>query len=1160
MLKDKFIHLHIHSDYSLLDGACKIEEIIRKVKEYKMSAVALTDHGNLFGALEFYDVAIANGIKPILGCEVYVAPGSRKEHKPDKYNKTNYHLTLLVESEKGYRNLVKLISISYIEGFYYKPRIDKEILAHYAKGLICLSGCTNSELYNAIAVGDLARAEEICETYRSIFGKDNFYIELQRNKIEGQDKYLEEALKIGRKMEIPFVATNDCHYINKEDAKAQDILLCIATNKKVYEKDRMRFATDEFYIKSAEEMSSLFQDVPQALKETVNIAERVNFKANKNEFKIPNFNVPDKFDSPSFLRKLCEEGLEKRYPTGISVNLRNRLNYELEVITRKNFCDYFLIVWDIVRFAKSNGIPVGPGRGSAAGSLVSYSLGITDIDPIKYNLIFERFLSPDRDEYPDIDIDFAPEGRGKVIEYIYNKYGRENVANITTFGTMGARAVIRDVGRVLDIPLPEVDEIAKKIPNNIGLKEALEIVPGLQTTYNTNARIRELFDLAMKLEGLHRHSSTHAAGIVISNKPLDEYIPIYIDKENELKVTQYSMEVLQKLGLPKIDILGLKNLSVIHKTLEFIEKYRGIKINLPTIPMDDQATYNLLKTGKTKGVFQLESTGMQDLCRKVQPTCFEDIIAILALYRPGTLQSGMVDTYIEYKNKKSEIQYLHPMLKDILEETNGVIVYQEQVMQIAHRLGGLAMTEANVLRKAMSKKEPELIEGYRNQFIEGCLKNGIKKDIAEQIFDLMKFFGGYGFNKSHSTAYAMISYYTAYLKANFTPEFMAALLTCECDNTDKIGEYISEIRNWSIEILPPDINKSEGEFTIESKNKDNNFCAIRFALSAIKGIGNLAVDNILKTREKSGYFKSFADFCYRVDAHYVNKEVVENLIKCGAFDSLGVQRNVLLAAFPELNSFISSFKDKKSVGQTTLLGSSPVDTIYDELIKKYCQSVGNLSTEEIISYERNLLGIPISQDPLLTYEEVIRTYTTTSSARLKETDGNMPVIIAGIIESVKNRVIKSGASKGRSKLTIRLRDLDGFFEAHVYPEEMTKYLNYIVENQVIFILGKKNTTTEVPSVKVNKVIPVNEVKSQLTKVIELDISNKLLNEEDLILLKDIISKYKGTSKVVLKYTENGKTFYIKCSDEYRVSVSDAFLDEIDKLLGNGSYQLKPQIS
>ncbi|MFH1387272.1 MAG: DNA polymerase III subunit alpha, partial [bacterium] len=886
MPHEKFVHLHTHTEYSLLDGACRIADLIKRAKEHNMPALAVTDHGNMYAAVDFYRQAKETEVKPIIGCELYVAPRSRHD-KETKEDRSPYHLTALVKNETGYKNLVNLVSLASIEGFYNRPRVDRELLEKYHEGLIILSGCADGEISRALLEGDKAKAKGIALRQRELWG-DDYYLEVMDLKME-QFAGLKPAFgELSKETGIPLVATNDVHCLTREDIYLQDVLLCIQTNAFLDDEKRFKFDSQEFYMKTPAEMARLFAEVPQAITNTLAIAEKCDFKLEMGVLHLPNFEVPEGNTPESFLEKLVWEGIKKKYGSLLPPEVIDRVKYELYTIEKMGYASYFLIVQDFINWAKTNGIQVGPGRGSAGGSIVSYALGITNIEPLKYGLIFERFLNLERISMPDIDIDFCFENRGKVIEYVTKKYGSDHVAQIITFGTMAARAAIRDVGRVQRVPLPEVDKIAKLVPigPDVTLSSALSGVKELKTAYE-NPIIKKLLDTAMGIEGMVRHASVHAAGVVISQKPVMEYAPLQRLDENSI-VTQYTMNDLDKIGLLKMDFLGLRNLTMIAHAVEILKKNRNIDVDINTIPLDDLNTYRLFNAGDTIGIFQLESRGMQQLIKDLKPSYFEEIIALLALYRPGPLESGMVEDFVKRKHKKVPIKYELPELQPILRETYGVILYQEQVMEIASKIAGFSMGQADVLRAAMGKKKVKEMEKQKEHFIEGAVKRGISKHKAAELFNLCAKFAGYGFNKSHSTCYAFISYQTAYLKANFPAEFLAALLTSVMGNTDKTRLYLAEAKKMNQKILPPDVNESERTFTVTKEG-------IRFGLTAIKNVGIAAIDSILEARTKGGPFASFDDFYNRVDTRTVNKKVVESLIKAGAFDSFAQGRAFLLS-------------------------------------------------------------------------------------------------------------------------------------------------------------------------------------------------------------------------------------------------------------------------
>src|SRR5262245_54556102 len=885
-----FVHLHLHSEYSLLDGACRIEELLDRAVELKMPAMAITEHGNMFSSIMFHDQSRKRGINPILGCEVYVAPGDRR-HKNGTPGETANHLVLLAETREGYHNLIKLVSSGYTDGFYYKPRIDKDLLAQHSRGLIGLSSCLKGEVATGIRTEQQHKAVHAAAAYRDILGQENFFLEMQYQGIEEQKVVNVGLQPIAKELNLQLVATNDVHYLKNSDFKPHDILLCIGTGKTVNDADRLRYHGDQFYLKTAEEMAKVFADFPDALANTMRIAERCNVDLSGTVNHLPNFEVPQGFTLDQYFEHVARAGFEQRLPRlkqlAASGVLRHtveeyerRLAYEIEMIKKMGYPGYFLIVWDFIRYAREQGIPVGPGRGSAAGSFVAYCLRITDVDPIEYDLIFERFLNPERVSLPDIDIDFCERRRGEVIEYVTRKYGREQVAQIITFGTMKARAVVRDVARVMDIPYADADKVAKAVPPalDMTLEKALAESPALKEMEQKDERVKELLAVARRLEGMTRHASVHAAGVVIAPRPLTEFVPLYKSQKDEI-VTQWAMKEVERVGLLKMDFLGLSTLTLIRDCLDEIRRTQGLDLDIDAIPLDDEKTYRLFSDGQTYGVFQFESSGMRELLRKAKPERLDDLIALNALYRPGPLKSGMVDDFVSRKQGKTEVKYELPQLAPILKDTYGVIAYQEQVMRIAAVLAGFTMGQSDVLRKAMGKKDPKVMAKQREAFMTGAKAKGVNEKKATKIFDLMEFFAGYGFNKSHSTTYALLAYQTAYLKANYPAHFMAALLTIEAANTDKLAMYLGECRDLGVTILPPDLNSSQLAFTVVGG-------AVRFGLCAVKNVGEGAIQSILAVRQERGRIDSLHTLCERADLRLVNKRVLESLVKAGAMDSM----------------------------------------------------------------------------------------------------------------------------------------------------------------------------------------------------------------------------------------------------------------------------------
>jgi len=1047
----QFVHLHLHTQYSILDGMNQIEPLIATAKQFKMPAIAMTDHGNLFGAIEFYQAAKKAGIKPIIGCEVYLAPKSRFDKEgssthEDDYTEGGaggsnpyYHLILLAADELGYKNLINLVSIANIEGFYYKPRIDKEILQKYSAGLIGLSGCLRGEIPYLLNLGYDKEAEAAAGTYQEIFGKDRFYIEIQNNGLEIQNAVNRKLIPLARRNNIPIVATNDCHYLHKEDTHAHDVMLCIQTGKTVNAPHRMRFGTDQLYFKSSEEMTASFAEIPEAVTNTLRIADQVDLNLKFGELHLPHYEPPKGITRENYLKQLAEDGLAKRLrekKASFSQKVyEDRLASELDVIHKVGYAGYFLIVWDILNHARTAGIPIGPGRGSAAGSLVSYALQITNLDPIPYGLLFERFLNSERVSPPDIDMDISMDHRDQLLSYVTEKFGKDHVCQIITFGTMAAKAAIRDVGRALEIPYGEVDKIAKLVPNtlNITLDEAIAQEPKLKQIAG-----EPLLTLAKKMEGLARHASTHAAGVVISAKPLTEYLPLYRGKDGEI-ITQYAMSDVEKVGLVKFDFLGLRTLTVIdHVCRLIIEK--DPSFNLSEIPLDDAATYTYFGTGETIGIFQLESSGMRDLIMRMKPTQFEDIIALLALYRPGPLGSGMVDDFIKGKKGKTKISYEVPQLEPILKETYGVILYQEQVMKIANVLACFSLGEADLLRRAMGKKKAEEMAAQKNLFITRAVSNAIPEKKAEKIFDLMEYFSGYGFNKSHSAAYALITFQTAYLKCHFPNQFMAAILTSEKGNSDKIVRYITECRRMGILILPPDINESERDFTAIDKG-------IRFGLAAIKNVGTTAVDAMIATRLEQGPFKSLLHFCEKVPLRKANKRVIEGLIKSGAFDFSKGNRLTMIENLEQVMEAGEKAQKSSKSNQASLFVMEEEAPVVSEVV--------SIDEDAISRMEKESLGFYITAHPLTRYEALMKQYNAMPTEAMEDYEGGeRAVCVCGIV--TEEKVVQT--KKGDRMAYLRLEDLTGSVEVIVFPDLYRISAGLIKQEKPLLINGTLDKT------------------------------------------------------------------------------------------------------
>jgi DNA polymerase-3 subunit alpha len=1047
MGQPQFVHLHLHTDYSLLDGACETSELLDEASRQKMPAVAITDHGNLFAAANFFYEASKRDVKPIIGCEVYIAKGSRHE-RGEKVNGGNgqergeaepgsrgtNHLVLLCESLEGYHNLIKLVSAGFLEGFYYKPRIDYDLLSKHSKGLIALSACLRGPVTEAVVEEKYDQARENAYRLREVFGKGNFFVEVQDQGLEIEKGVNRELVRLSKETGIPLVATNDCHYLHHEDAHAQEVLLCIQTGKTMSDAHRMKFQTDQFYFKSALEMAQVFGELPDALSRTVDIAQRCNVKIERIPNPFPEFQVPAGHTAGSYFEKVVREGFASRLPIlerqAQQGMLRNplpeyerRLTSEIEMIQKMRYEGYFLIVWDFIHYARTQDVPVGPGRGSAAGSLVSYALRITDVDPLQYNLLFERFLNPERVSMPDIDIDFCMRRRGELIEYVTQKYGRENVAQIITFGTMAAKAAIKDVGRAMDIPYGEVDRLAKLVPTTLGitLDTALAEAPQLKAAIQADERMKDLMAVALRLEGLARHASTHAAGVVISPRPLTDVVPVYKTSRDEI-TTQYDMNALERIGLLKMDFLGLTTLTVLQDTVRMIEQNRGVKIDLDTLALDDADTYKLFARGDTTAIFQFESHGMRDILRRYQPTRIEDLTALNALYRPGPIQGGMIDDFIKRKQGTTKVSYELPQLKDILEETYGVILYQEQVMQIANRLASFSLGEADILRRIMGKKKKEEMAAQRAKFMAGCATNKIPEKKAERLFNLMEEFAGYGFNKSHSCAYALLAYQTAYLKTHYPVEFIAALLTSEAGNSDKIVKYINEARGMSISILPPDVNESDLYFTPVGE-------AIRFGLAAIKNVGENTATAIRESRLSQGEFRSLYDFCERIEPRFLNKRVFESLIKSGAMDSLGA-RESMLASVDEAVMALQRASRIRESGQHGLFGTAaaPAPVAFE-----LCEAAP-WSEEERLASEYAMLGFYVSGHPLAKYASRLQELKTISLAEVEGQRNGKEITVAVLIVGV--RPMRS--RKGARWAIFTIQDMTGVQELLAFPESFAK--------------------------------------------------------------------------------------------------------------------------
>ncbi|HDR14225.1 MAG TPA: DNA polymerase III subunit alpha [Desulfobacteraceae bacterium] len=1144
---DPFVHLHVHTEYSLLDGAIRIEQMLSKCKSLDMPAVAVTDHGNMFGTVQFYDLATRAGIKPIIGAEVYVAPGDRRDRtQPADGTPSAHHLVLLVMNETGYRNLSRLITLGHLEGFYYHPRVDFELLAQYNEGLIALTACLKGMVPDLINRGMYDAAREKTMELQRIFDNDRLYLEVQANKLPRQEIVNQGLREISGDLSIPLAATNDCHYLNREDAEVHDVLLCIQTGKTLDDENRLKFTGTEFYFKTRAEMLEALPDFEDALDNTWHIAQKCNYEMEFGSYKYPVFHLSDNRSLEDLFEEAARKGFAARMeameqeegPTDAAQveEYRRRLQYEIGIIKKMGFAGYFLIVADFIEFARKEGIPVGPGRGSAAGSLVAYSLRITNIDPMKYGLLFERFLNPGRISMPDIDIDFCITGRDEVIKYVAEKYGRENVSQIITFGTMKARGAIRDVGRTLSIPLGEVDRIAKLVPEGPGvsLEAAIESEPQLKQLERQEGPMGKLLKISRALEGLTRHASTHACGVVIADRPLVDYLPLFKGSRDEI-VTQFTMDRVEQLGLIKFDFLGLKTLTVIKQALDLIARTTGKVIDIEKIPLDDKATFRLCSEGKTTGVFQLESSGMKELLRNLRPEVFEDVIALVALYRPGPLGSNMVKDFIDGKNGRGSIRYPLPQLAPVLKETYGVILYQEQVMKIAQIVANYSLAEADELRKAVGKKKPEVLAAHKRRFMDGALANQVPGETAGHLFALIDKFGGYGFNKSHSAAYALIAYQTAYLKAHYPVEFMAALLTQDMGNQDKTIKNIAECRAMGIQILPPDINESQADFAVVEKK-------IRFGLAAVKNVGLKAVDSIIEERTKNGPFKDLGDFCRRIEGAKVNRRVIEGLIECGALDFTGIYRSRLFAALDDVmklcggahnSNQMSMFDmfDLQGGGGNGLLSFPEIDE-WDE--------------REKLRKEKNALGFYITGHPLDKYGSDVERFATVTIQDLPNTQDKSEVKIAGVIEKMKMKRTK----KGDKMAVITIEDLSGSVEAIVFPELFQSSTPLLKSEEPLLFTGTAEVGEGAAKILLQDIATFESVRQKNIKTVEIRLHEAGTDRSLLQQLVDVVFQYPGECRlrIRIEYSAGGHVV-ITAGERFRIFPSDECLSTIESVAG-----------
>ncbi len=1157
-----FVHLHVHTDYSLLDGACRIRDLVAACKRMDMPAVAVTDHGNLFGAIEFYTAAREAGIKPIIGCEVYMAPGDRREREARGLREASYHLLLLAMNPAGYHNLIKLASIAYLEGFYYKPRIDKQVLREFSEGLICASGCLGGEIPTALMRADAAAAKAVAEQYLDIFGPERFFIELQDHGMEEQRRINPELNDLARRLGIGTVATNDVHYLTHEDVEAHDVLCCIATRARVNEENRFKFATDQFYLKSPQEMAAALSDYPDALANTLRIAELCNVEFDFSKRFAPVFRPPEKKTADEYLRELVYAGARERYGE-ISDELRERIDYELAVIRDKGFSGYFLIVWDFVRYAHEQGIPA-VARGSGCSTVVGYCLRISAVDPLRYGLYFERFMDPERDEMPDIDIDMCQNRRQEVINYVREKYG--HVAQIITFGRLKARAAIRDICRALDVPLSQADRIARLVPEQLKMTidKALQGEPELRRLYHEDETIHRVIDLGRRLEGLARHASVHAAGVVIADKPLDQLVPLHKAPDTDDVTTQFEGHTVERVGLLKMDFLGLRTLSQIHLACQLVRNHHGVSINLEHLDLEDAKVYELLARGETRGVFQFESSGMRDVLMKMKPNRIQDLIAANALFRPGPM--GYIDQYVARKHGREKWDTPHPAMTEVLQETYGIMVYQEQVSRLVNRLGDVPLRRAFRLAKAISKKKTAMIDAEREPFLEGAGKNGVRREVAERIFADILQFGGYAFNKAHSTGYAVVAFQTAYLKTYYPVEFMAAVMTYESGTTSKIAEYIDECRrvrqpdgSVGIPVKPPDINESDEAFTViypESRDDEETAVApvstrcirghIRFGLAAISGVGHKAVQAILEARREGGRFRDIYDFCERVDLTCANKSVIEALIKAGAFDSTGAMRRALMDVLEKAIELGQEAQRDQRAGQLNMFGEftaaapAPPPPIGSE----------EWTDAEMLAHEKAALGFYITKHPLTQHAGLIQRFATAATADLRQLGDGYRVVLGGLVSKVRSALIRTGRSQGKKLLIATIEDFVGVTEAIIFPDQLPQAQPLLKPDAVVFLEGEVDRRREEPSIRVSRVVPIDQARRLLAREVVIRLQSTGGPVENLAEVRDLCAAHHGRCPVYFEITSpEGWTATVKGQDGITVDPSDELLAGLQSLLG-----------
>jgi DNA polymerase-3 subunit alpha len=1167
MPESTFVHLHCHSHYSLLDGANRVPELVAHVKKLGMNACAITDHGNLFGAIEFYLACREAGLNPVIGYEAYIAPGQRTQREAKKRGEAGYHLTLLAKNAAGFKNLIKMASVAYLEGYYYIPRIDKELLADHHEGIICLSGCASSEFSDAILKEQMAEAEKICAWFAKLFGKD-FYVEVQNNGIDVQRLCAQGAIDIANKMGLPLVATSDAHYLTRDDAPAHDVLLCINTGKTLNDPQRMRYGNgdgrmiDQFYVCGPEEMYRRFPELPDAVRRSQEIADGVDIQLNLKARHFPVFTPPAGKTPEDYLRELCEKGLRQRYGDNPSQAARDRLEHELNVICRMGFAGYFLIVWDFVHFAVENNIPCS-ARGSGCGALVSYVLKLSHVDPLEYDLLFERFLDPNRSEAPDIDIDFCQERREEVIAYVKRKYGEESVAQIGTFGTLAARAAIKDVGRVFDVPLDRVNQLTNMIPKTLGitLDEALEQSGELKQAYQSDATVRELIDIARKLEGTNRNAGTHAAGVVIANGPLSDYVPLQrVVRKGEdagsrggeaVVTTQWVMGDLEKVGLLKMDFLGLGTLTLLDKAVRLIAKTRGEKLDVYKLPLDDPETYQLLQRGDAKGIFQFESDGIRELLKRLKPDNIRDIIACTALYRPGPLGGGMVDAYINCKHGREKPVYAHPIMEEVLSETYGVMVYQESVMRILNRLGGIELSSAYACIKAISKKKQEIIDARRMDFLKGARERGVSKDVAEDIFAKIVYFGGYGFTKTHSCAYAYVSYHTAYLKTHYTPEFMAALLSSEIDNSGKrdiMVDHIADARKMGVEVLPPGVNTSDSEFSVFDGK-------IPFGMTAIKGVGRNSSDEIVRARNEGGRFKDIFDLCERIDLKIINRATIERLIKAGALDRLGGHRAQLMAALPRaIQAAMDRQKDAR-LGQGNLFDAFAEGSAAAEA-KETLPDVPSWTETEKLKYEKEVLDFYLSSHPLTQNEKALRRFASHTSEEMKQLPADQEVTLGGMFAQIALKNTQKARNGNSRYFLARIEDMSGSAKCVMWPDDFARFKEEIRDDVPYIIKGTVDRRREEPTLVINRVLTMEQAQRELARGLYLLLRLGRTPPDDVDRLGTVLRQTPGTCPVFLTIKDGADKFCVlKLGREFAVNPNTFAQEELETILGPNSVRL-----